>query len=278
MFSEKYGFQDSIAIQIDTMTPTLRNRIWNVFYSYDIQEGGLCSKRLSQSINGQRTIEMKVADSLGFCLDSSISNTAQKKIQNYILNSPWFKVYDFIEKHLECLPDDQRPIREKQYNDVLESEKSGYRIINNEITPITNPEEIKEIKDAMSTTYESVDQHMKKALNLYSNIEKPDYENSIKESISAVESMCCIITESEKDTLGNMLKTLDKKGIYIHPAMIGAFEKMYGYTSNESGIRHGTIDFKNAPEEDARYMLITCSAFINYLKSKFNKSEVMHTM
>ena len=34
------------------------------------------------------------------------------------------------------------------------------------------------------------------------------------------------------------------------------------------------IDFKHAPIEDARYMLVTCSAFVNYLISKYDKSKV----
>ena len=50
-----------------------------------------------------------------------------------------------------------------------------------------------------------------------------------------------------------------------------AFRKLYGYTSDAGGIRHGCIDFTNANEEDAKYMLISCSAFVNYLKVKYSK-------
>lgn len=39
--------------------------------------------------------------------------------------------------------------------------------------------------------------------------------------------------------------------------MENAFSVMYGYTSDESRIRHGGIDFTNAPSEDAKYMLVT---------------------
>ena len=53
--------------------------------------------------------------------------------------------------------------------------------------------------------------------------------------------------------------------------MIEAFLSLYGYTSDENGIRHGGIDFTNAPSEDAKYMLISCSAFINYLIQKWSK-------
>ena len=37
----------------------------------------------------------------------------------------------------------------------------------------------------------------------------PNYRNSIKESISAVEALCKIITENEKATLGKALKIID---------------------------------------------------------------------
>lgn len=36
-------------------------------------------------------------------------------------------------------------------------------------------------------------------------------------------------------------------------------------------IRHGGMDFKNAPAEDAKYMLVSCSAFVNYLIEKWSK-------
>ena len=43
-------------------------------------------------------------------------------------------------------------------------------------------------------------------------------------------------------------------------------------TSDEDGIRHGGIDFKWAPAEDAKYMLVSCSAFVNYLIEKWSKA------
>lgn len=91
---------------------------------------------------------------------------------------------------------------------------------------------------------------------LYADRQKPDYENSIKESISAVEAICCIITgeTGSQATLGKTLKRLEDHGVTIHPSMGQAFSKLYGYTSDADGIRHGGIDFTNAPAEDAKYM------------------------
>ena len=54
-----------------------------------------------------------------------------------------------------------------------------------------------------------------------------------------------------------------------HPALLDSFEKLYGYTSDGDGIRHAlTEDGKEVDFNDAKFMLVTCSAFINYLIGK----------
>lgn len=161
----------------------------------------------------------------------------------------------------------------KDFNTILEHEKSGYRLIDGLISPIVGEIEITCLEEALSTQFSPVNIHLQKALQFYSDRENPDYENSIKESISAVESMCCTITGTSgaQATLGNALKHLEDSGVFLHRALKSAFEKIYGYTSDADGIRHGGIDFKNAPAEDAKYMLISCSAFVNYLIEKYNK-------
>ncbi len=50
-----------------------------------------------------------------------------------------------------------------------------------------------------------------------------------------------------------------------------AFNKLYGYTSDKSGIRHnGGVD-ENTTFEEAQYMLVSCSAFLNYLICIYEK-------
>lgn len=276
MFSEKYGYKKSKTIQHESVSNELRNRIWNLFYQSEIRDGKL-AERLSLALNGGQTIEEKILDRLGILINSAgKSKTAEEQLKEYVIRfSQWYEVYDFIDIHLSYLGEDARKIRIKEYNTILEQEKAGYRIINAEIAPITNEVEINTIEQAADTTFESVNQHVQKALKLYADIKAPDYENSIKESISAVEAMCCIITgmSGANATLGKALKKLKDHGIHIHSAMEGAFLSLYGYTSDEDGIRHGGIDFKSAPDEDAKYMLISCSAFVNYLIEKYEKVE-----
>jgi len=56
----------------------------------------------------------------------------------------------------------------------------------------------------------------------------------------------------------------------IHPAMKQGFSNLYGWTSDEGGIRHGKFtEPLGICKREARYMLITISAFRNYLIDKF---------
>ncbi|MBU1626736.1 hypothetical protein KKB18_05135 [bacterium] len=52
--------------------------------------------------------------------------------------------------------------------------------------------------------------------------------NSIKESISAVESVCKVISEDQKATLGKALNIIEKK-VDLHNALKEGFQKIYGY-------------------------------------------------
>lgn len=277
MFSEKYGYKEPKTIQYECISDELRCRIWNLFYQSEIKEGGLSSQRFNTVLYGGQTIEEKIVDRLGLLVNSAAKGQKpEEQLKKRILTLfRWYEVYDFVDIHLSYLNGDEKKERIKKYNEVFEQEKAGYRIVSGEIAPITNEGEIKTIEQSTNTIFESVNQHMQKALNLYADIKEPDYENSIKESISAVEAMCCIITgvSGANSSLGKTIKKLKEKGIHIHSSMENAFSSLYGYTSDEDGIRHGGIDFKNAPAEDAKYMLISCSAFVNYLIEKYQKIE-----
>ena len=184
----------------------------------------------------------------------------------------WYEIYDFIEKSLYISKGKEL---EKNYNRIMEEEGSLYRIVNGLVVPIINDEEIESIQNASSTKYESVNNHIEKAVELLQKRQNPDFENSIKESILAVESLCVIIAEvkGKENTLGNMLDLLGKKGTYIHASLREAYKKIYGYASDEKGIRHAGAIENGAKREDAIYMLVSCSAFVNYLIAKYEDKK-----
>jgi hypothetical protein len=108
---------------------------------------------------------------------------------------------------------------------------------------------------------------------LFSDRKNHDYRNSIKEAISAVESFCKIVTNNDKAELGDALKEIESQ-VKLHAALKAAFTKLYGYTSNADGIRHALMDEPNVGFEDAKFMLVSCSAFINYLIAKSYKAGI----
>lgn len=163
---------------------------------------------------------------------------------------------------------DGKPTIYDYFNAVFEKEYVGYRFINGSISPISDEQEVTAIEDALANKYEPVREHIAKANLLLADRENPDYENSIKESISAVEAICEIITgiHGKEATMGKMLKKLEDSGVVIHTALQSAFSVLYGYTSDASGIRHAKgIGGPTSTFEEAKFMLVSCCAFINYL-------------
>ena len=274
MFSEKYGYKQEKKIQIKSITKELRNRIWNLFYQCELKPYEVDENFLDDFLSGKPTIEEKIVDKLGLSINSV--TPPKTRLRTYIEQSAkWYEVYDVVEIYISFLDKKKREQRTKQLNTIFEQEKSGYRIVLGEITPITNDAEIETIEQAAATPYDSVNQHISKALAHYADLKNPDYENAVKEAISAVEAMCCIITgtSGKQATLGNAIKKLEDKGVHIHGGMKQGFKDLYGYASDENGIRHGGKDFKSVPPEDAKFMLISCSAFVNYLIEKWSKVE-----
>lgn len=70
-----------------------------------------------------------------------------------------------------------------------------------------------------------------------------------------------------KATLGDALKAIEKGGL-LHPALKDGFLKLYGYASDEGGIRHAMLDEPKLTPADARYFLLSCTSFVNFLKSQ----------
>lgn len=193
----------------------------------------------------------------------------------------WFKKLDLIEICIRYLYSYYKSIKDPRISiptDIFVGELNrnfrrlnfAYRIVNNEIVEITAEEEIKEIETALNTSKNNIRTHLNNALELYSKRPVADYRNSIKESISAVEVFCR--EKTGKDTLGKSLNELESSGIVIHKLLKSAFDKLYNYTNQpDTGVRHALMDDDGGyvpQSEEALFMLVSCSAFINYLNKK----------
>jgi len=275
LFSQREGIKPAKSvIQINDMDIDLRNSLWNAltlcywdymeeYYDEDNDEDFVKKIWIYHFKKPLNTLP-----DLWFDVQESI----KKQYNDY----KWYEIYDFIEyvanNHFSN-SNDKKFI--KLCNSFLESELSAYRFVGGKITQITSQEEISEIEEALniSKPFKAVSIHINSALALFSDKRSPDYRNSIKESISAVEAICKLITKKEKPDLGQALKILENK-IGLHPALKKAFNNLYGYTSNDKGIRHALLEEAELYPEDAKFMLISCSAFVNYLVSKISKTEI----
>ena len=197
-------------------------------------------------------------------------------------NLPWNRVLDLVEyvcKWISVNAADRPYLAillnefESSINNEFDRLDYGYRIVNHCIVDITSDVEMDTINEALSSSKDNVREHLQRAIGHYSARPNPDVRNSIKESISAVEAVCRELTGDE--TLGKALKHLEENGIVIHKMLMDQFTKFYVYTNDsDSGIRHALMDDEGTyipSKDEAYYMIVTCCAFVNYLRRKVGK-------
>jgi hypothetical protein len=192
-------------------------------------------------------------------------------MRDYFFSSQWNELFDYLEfvyANINIYQKTDSLIR--SHNNIFEDEKVPYRILQNKITDITAPAEIEEIEKALGDQSEPVRIHLNTAADFLFDRKSPNYRNAVKESISAVEALCKEITGRDKATLSEALKVLSTDKRY-HPAFLSALDKLYGYTSGESGIRHSLLDADTVDYPDAKFMLLACLSFTNYIRAKSAK-------
>lgn len=272
-FSERYGYKPvHEVIQVESMNSDLRNSLWNI-----LQMGVWDSERFMYSQYGtpgiERFSELLWAFHFKLPIDSrptyggsfSASQTMQY-IRKHFFGCSWDEVYSFLEFVVRHQKQDNSELQ-GYLNKILEREMAGYRFIDGLVVPVTSPQEVDALNEAIGDSrFKGAGQHLARSLELLSDRANPDYRNSIKEAISAVEAMARHVTGSPRASLGDALKVLEKGG-KLHPSLSGGFSKLYGYTSDASGIRHAMQDEPNLTQADAKYFLLSCTSFVNYLKA-----------
>lgn len=238
-----------------------------IHIGYDDEVGNHFCKVILSDVFNQSTV-LEYGDSFDW-------RRVFKRIQMVIRNAPFNEVLDllwYINDWVEKSYYSDTTYFSEEFNKLFETEYVGYRFVDGKIVAITDKCEIEEIEQACNVPYSGCKAHIEKAVGFLADREHKDYKNCIKESISAVESICQIIVGDDKATLGGALKKLKDNGINIHAAMESAFSKLYGYTSDEGGIRHAEGLFVSEVSfDEAKFMLVSCSAFVNYLIAEYSK-------
>ena len=276
-FSERIGVKPPKALQLESLDGDLRHSLWNLVY-LKINELSGHTDRLWFTLTDNIALRFQKIP-----LDElpEYSGDRQRLLKKLFLESEWFVVYDLVEHIASWFISDlgyKRNVIDPFFNAVLTKELSGYRFVAGRIEPITNPTEIEEINQAIANTkdqgLEGASEHLNASLVLLGRKPHPDYRNSIKEAISAVESVAKQISGKNKATLGPALDELGKS-VEIHPSFKEALKKLYGYTNDEGGIRHALLEEKDIGFDEAKFMIVACSAFVNFLISKADRAKLL---
>jgi hypothetical protein len=291
-FSQRMGLTPvKTKIQIDNIDNDLRVKLWNKIFDYYLTRNYMAEASYAErqaaeykDIQDRQILLNKVwTDYLNRTKDSLLNQGCIAEMQQVILRNPWYEVYDLLEFIVKYhLNEYKNSAFIESCNSVLEQEVSAYRFVGKKIVQITSEVEITEIQDALDataslTSLKGANIHLNTALERLADKQSPDYRNSIKESISAVETVCVVIAGKDNaKTLAKALNYMENHSIIkIHGALKQAFSSLYGYASDADGIRHGLLEPNlNLEFDDAKYMLVTCTAFINYLVSKASKAGI----
>lgn len=280
-FSQRIGKKQlTKSIQLENIDEDLINGLWNILKLYFLDN--LYKDGHSFDTSYYSFSQLLWHNFYKLPVDTILTNDhhTESVIRSRFFEGEWFEVYDFLEfiASLSDLYDVEDFI--VNTNIVLEKEFSAYRFIDGLISPISNTLELGEIEEALKqnenfTSLNGANIHLPNSLEKLSDRRNPDYRNSIKESISALETTCRTLTG--ENTLGKALNSLEANGIKIDNQLKSGYEKIYAFTNNkQSGIRHAIVDEHSNPDfEDAKYILLLCSSMINYLVGKCKTLSVV---
>ncbi len=283
LFSQRIGKKPKEKpIQIDSIDEELQNGLWSLIYTHIYESVNKCQQPISIHKSFMTNLwlhffkkpidELEKYKTEQHLLDLEAHayfdyDYFHDLVRDWFFNAQWYEIYGFLEFIASHHPLQDSKIFIKTCNKILEKEYSAYRIVDNQVVEITSEVEIKEIEEALQTPLVAVRSHLQTSLSHLSSREKPDYRNSVKESISAVEALARVVCKKPKATLGQLIKILESH-VGIHPALKNAFDKLYGYASDEGGVRHSLLEQDAITKSEATFMLTACSAFVNYVVSK----------
>jgi len=155
--------------------------------------------------------------------------------------------------------------------------KAAYTLVDGRtFFPVASSEEgeavIRALDALARAEYGGARAHLMKAGELFN---AGDNAGAVRESIHAVEALARSM-EPTATTLGPALTKLEKAG-KLHPALKSAFSSLYGYTSDEEGVRHALVE-KEAPAvepAEALFMIGACASFTTYLIGKGQAAGIL---
>lgn len=272
-FSQRIGMTPTRSvIQIDELDEETRTDLWNSLF---VSLSEFTKRQASNEGVRHLTSEIWANDLKRARDEEPNSDKVWIYVKMMVTGGEWYEALDIVEAfvgHVAAATtwqaNDLQEATTNSFNKVFDKHLVGYRFVGTALTPMDTKVAVEAIEKALEVSQEhgGVSHHLQRSVELLSSRTNPDYPNSIKESISAVESLLKKLTSA--DSVAKGLKQLEQLGIEAHPALLSAWTKMYGWTSDADGIRHGGLESAKADQALAKYMLIICSGFVSYLSEQ----------
>jgi AbiJ-like protein len=261
----------SAVVQTDEVNERLRNAIWNVIDALIPDE------------DEEVAVHAVVVEVFAVPVQTINSNVPKVWLLKQYQTLEWPRIYDLLEYVVGAASIWSRNrVRIDRAialaNAALQREHSGFRFIAGELTRNIHPVEaaaVEEARDRAATSgFDGVRQNIDQALALFGKRPEPDFRNAIKEAMSAVEGAVKLIQGQKTGGLAAALDALSER-VEIHGALKAGLKQLYGFTSDADGIRHPILDAPKVDEGDARFMIVACSAAVNWLISKADAAGLL---
>ena len=278
-FSQAYGYEElPQPLKLEEISDRARTKLWNILFEFVWSESIYHEPYHDERyVNGiwRNILNFIHLDHYGYALDElnySMDDFIGYKL--HFMDDKFNELFDFllaVMRHPGCPQEYIQAVatafRESRLAYVVDT--------SNPVTiyPSTTREEGEAILEATaelgSAGLSGAVNHLRKAADC---INQGDPPGAVRESIHAVESTARTFDPSAK-TLEPALRSLEEAG-GLHPALKRAFSNLYGFTSDEQGIRHALIDSPqaNVGQDEAVFMLGACASFSSYLARKHRRS------
>lgn len=224
-FAERIGLKSPrTLVQLDGLDQETRVALWNVLFTLRGAFSNMRERAYSRDDSEQLFLDAIWAYYFEQARDERPHDSkVWQRMKARVLGGEWYEALEIVEESVGYLQKGRttKPLVGRatdEFNLVFERYLVGFRFIDERVTPLDSTEDAEAVRLALddSTIIAGARHHLGQAVEHLADRINPDYANSIKESISAVEAITKKVTG--ETTLSAGLKKLEISGLTIHPA------------------------------------------------------------
>ena len=267
-FSQRYGYKDvPQQLKLEELPRGARVQIWNCVLEFLRNHGS--SQHSHYEGTSAEILKSVYLEFLGHSLDefSTYEPNVDSRLKKLFCSTlRFYELFDLLElimKHNLCPIDFVHNLQQ-----IFIKTQLAYSIVETEnfppiIVPISNSCDREILIEALNTAdengFDTVHLHLANSIN---KIKQEDWNGSVRESVSALESVVKILAERESTSFSNTLKSL-----MLHKALEQGIVKLYGYASNKPGVRHAKLSPEDTEVTLSESLLVLgiCSSLTSYL-------------